>query len=780
MRRNLLNIQKMARFECKVNVFRCNESREVSSEELVPGDLIEIPKETRMPCDCILLAGGAVVNEAMLTGESIPVVKAPLPDLPNIYNSDEDKKYTIYSGTEVLQTKDPDANSKTVGVVTRTGFATLKGSLIRYILYPKAPKFSFNSDSYKYLAVMFTMSLIGMAIQLISVEGSDTFEIVLKCLDLITITVPPALPACMSIGINFALARLKKENIFCISPQRINLGGKITVFCFDKTGTLTEDNLTIDGYLPVDAISTKGNSFQPLYSSVRYLAYEQDKMTVNELFVECMASCHALAIVKDKIIGDPLDKEMFNGTNWKLEEVAGREDGIVTLLTSSDKPNGKPPTQLGIAKRFDFSSKLQRMSVFVKNINTGTTRLYVKGSPEKICELSKPETLPNNFADALALHTQKGCRVLALAAKTLNLDIDGCQRASREESEKDLDFLGFLIMKNSIKKATGPIIELLANANIRSIMVTGDNGYTAITVARECGMIRPESKVYLGELQENNGVKNINWTPVIEFRADKDSKQAINTSHTKNDNDKAPSEHENLISAPREQLQQEATSLRIYAEPWAEGEDYTLAITGRAWNYLFDEDPKCLNERTKRYLARATVFARMSPEAKATLIDALQNTGLSVGMCGDGANDCVALKTADVGISLSDTEASIAAPFTSRTPDISCVVKLLREGRAALTTSFQCFKYMALYSMIQFVSVTLLYSLDRNLTDYQYLLIDLPILLPLAATMSYTKAASKLSKRLPIANLLSVPVLFSIIGQTIIQGGVQVTFGLKL
>lgn len=57
-------------------------------------------------------------------------------------------------------------------------------------------------------------------------------------------------------------------------------------------------------------------------------------------------------------------------------------------------------------------------------------------------------------------------------------------------------------------------------------------------------------------------------------------------------------------------------------------------------------------------------------------------------MCGDGANDCGALKQADSGISLSDTEASIAAPFTSRIQDVSCVVELIKEGRSALTTSF--------------------------------------------------------------------------------------------
>lgn len=104
-------------------------------------------------------------------------------------------------------------------------------------------------------------------------------------------------------------------------------------------------------------------------------------------------------------------------------------------------------------------------------------------------------------------------------------------------------------------------------------------------------------------------------------------------------------------------------------------------------------------------------------------------------MCGDGANDCGALKTADVGVSLSEAEASIAAPFTSQIQDISCIVILLREGRGALTTSFQCFKFIELYSMIQFASVTLLYFIGANLTDNQFLYVDLIILVPLSMFM---------------------------------------------
>ncbi|XP_039559087.1 polyamine-transporting ATPase 13A2-like isoform X2 [Passer montanus] len=79
-------------------------------------------------------------------------------------------------------------------------------------------------------------------------------------------------------------------------------------------------------------------------------------------------------------------------------------------------------------------------------------------------------------------------------------------------------------------------------------------------------------------------------------------------------------------------------------------------------------------------------------------------------MCGDGANDCGALRAADVGISLSEAEASVASPFTSRVATIECVPRVIREGRCSLVTSFGVFKYMALYSLVQFVSVLLLYT----------------------------------------------------------------------
>lgn len=145
-------------------------------------------------------------------------------------------------------------------------------------------------------------------------------------------------------------------------------------------------------------------------------------------------------------------------------------------------------------------------------------------------------------------------------------------------------------------------------------------------------------------------------------------------------------------------------------------------------------------------------------------------------MCGDGANDCGALKAAHAGISLSEAESSVASPFTSRKASIECVVRVIREGRAALVTSVGIFKFMAGYSLIQFISVILLYSIDSNLSDYQYLYIDLFLISLFAFSISRTSAyEGPLVKQRPETSLVSALPLTSLIGQLIISIAIQLT-----
>ncbi|KAJ1731071.1 hypothetical protein LPJ61_002714, partial [Coemansia biformis] len=130
--------------------------------------------------------------------------------------------------------------------------------------------------------------------------------------------------------------------------------------------------------------------------------------------------------------------------------------------------------------------------------------------------------------------------------------------------------------------------------------------------------------------------------------------------------------------------------------------------------------------------------------------------------------------TADVGISLSEAEASVAAPFTSHTEDISCVAALLKEGRCSMATSFSCFKYMALYSMIQFTTCCLVYVYNITPTNGQFLFADLFTVLPIAICMDRFRPFARLVSKRPSARLTGKRTLTSLIGNILLVIGFQV------
>ena len=111
----------------------------------------------------------------------------------------------------------------------------------------------------------------------------------------------------------------------------------------------------------------------------------------------------------------------------------------------------------------------------------------------------------------------------------------------------------------------------------------------------------------------------------------------------------------------------------------------------------------------------------------------------------------------------------MASPFTSRLPSISCVLTLIAEGRTGLVTSFCVFKFMAIYSLIQFTSVIILYIIGKNLTDFEFLFIDLCLVTPLSITMGRTGAAKTLSIERPLTSLFSLLPILSILGNLAIN-----------
>ncbi|KAA6381459.1 MAG: hypothetical protein EZS28_023014, partial [Streblomastix strix] len=101
-------------------------------------------------------------------------------------------------------------------------------------------------------------------------------------------------------------------------------------------------------------------------------------------------------------------------------------------------------------------------------------------------------------------------------------------------------------------------------------------------------------------------------------------------------------------------------------------------------------------------------------------VESLMDHGQLIGICGDGANDCGALKTAHVGISLSEVEASIATPFTIKEATVEAVEEVLLKGRAALVSSFHAFKTTTVFSMIRFISAQLLIYYDSIFQNFKW------------------------------------------------------------
>ena len=401
-------LRDVSRFECEVRVLRNGFWRTVDSADLVPGDVYEVtdPSLTQLPCDSLLLSGDCIVNESMLTGESVPVSKIPMTedalellDLSASTIHPEIARHMLFSGTKIIRARRPheddtDEEAAALAMVIRTGFNTTKGALVRSMLFPKPSGFKFYRDSFRYISVMAGIAMIGFVASFINFIhfGLAWHLIVVRALDLITIVVPPALPATLTIGTNFALSRLKQKSIFCISPQRVNVGGKLDVICFDKTGTLTEEGLDVLG---VRVVERPANRFSEILTenvdvlpSSRYDRDPTVDYAKHKAIVYTMATCHSLRLIDDELLGDPLDVKMFNFTGWSFTEgdqgvSAGDDDQDKLRPSVARPPKGREydiddeeddehrkPIELGVLKSFEFVSQLRRASVIVRQFGS--------------------------------------------------------------------------------------------------------------------------------------------------------------------------------------------------------------------------------------------------------------------------------------------------------------------------------------------------------------------------------------------------------------------------
>ncbi|KAL3664992.1 hypothetical protein V7S43_010167 [Phytophthora oleae] len=767
-----------------IKVIRDAREKRVSPADLVVGDVVVIEQGV-MPADIALLSGHCMADEATLTGEAIPVTKQALAadDASFAVNAklkSTHRENVLFAGSTVLelahssstQGSRDETKTSTRGVVLSAGFSTSKGELFRSILFPTPLQLTkrLESDSYRFMGALSILAFILFVDRMheAAQDTSVTFgEALLSAFDLITIAVPPALPVVLTAGVGFALSRLENQaDVTCIDAARMNIAGHIDCFCFDKTGTLSSDHLDFHGVDECSAAAPGAASTQKHQPAFHGLQREVEVLSPPTIIG--LATCHGLSERAGQIEGYALERDMFRATGYSLEPETSENTvmpGQFAALVAS--PIGK---LFGLVARFPFDAARQRSSVVVEDLDSGNRYAYVKGSPEAISKICTPNTIPNNYVARARSYAHQGFYVVAIATKPFTAAVvspksEVSQPVLRDTVESSLGFLGFMLFVNQVKPEAPYVVGALEEAGVDVRMITGDDVLTAIHVSRKINMDMQQSVLLLDAQRHHESAE-----PVVVYTDVDELAQSTreDTSGGTSEGTWAPVDRHSFLSL-------------------AEGS--SIALTGAAIEQLLamstteeaetpTESPsappvKSLSEFAEELVGRTKVFARVRPHQKTWIVETLMTRhGACVAMCGDGANDCGALKAAHVGLALSKDDAALVAPFTSRSLRVSDAVELLREGRGALSAAFVAFRYMVVYSVVQVTLSATMNGLHSQMSDSQFLFDDLVVVFILSLLMVRTPAAPQLGSssvapfnRMPPRTLFSPEILLSLLGQ---------------
>ncbi|KAJ1731619.1 hypothetical protein LPJ72_003847 [Coemansia sp. Benny D160-2] len=711
-------LKRMAEQDDTLMVKRDGEWVEESTRNLVPGDVIRLTGGMHMSCDCILVSGNAIMDEASLTGEALPIRKFPVRADDTRFDTGANKNNQLYAGTIVSQVQ-PLLNSSgdfltdnhVLALVRLTGTASDKGKLVRKILFPQPISFIFNEELKVVFLILVVYALFCMAMAVYMYESSPTATYFYSMFCMMQ-ACSPLLPAGLVAGQSMAAYRLKKKKIFCVDPQRIMLAGKVQIFCFDKTGTLTKEGLEFYGVQGTDSSASDGQE-----SSV-FRAFGGSVEASSEIVQKAIASCHAVTELSGQLIGNPVDIEQFRASGWVL----GKEP---KYLDQIDPPANSPFGTLHVVRRFEFVHARASMSVAIQDEAAGKIHIFVKGSFERIKNISAAGSVPADYDAACSRLASEGCYVLSIAHKVFDGSIEDLRRLSQEEMESGCAFVGLLVFKNMLKPDTDDAIKELKSGSTRTVMITGDTALTGVYIARQCSMVPPGNSVLLGDIDKKSGV--LSWINV-------DTNETV---------------------VPDMQT--------LLAERGADGFPTTeLAVTGAAFRYLDQAGemaPLLLNTR---------IFARMQPDDKVRCVKLHMERGITA-MCGDGGNDCGALRASHVGLALSDAEASIVSPFASNNRSVMSCVELLLQSRAGLATSFANYRALILYGTTMTMSKLITFYHADSMSQNMWMVIDALIATSMAITVTFLPPAKKLAKYRPTARILGPEVLSSVLGVVVIN-----------
>ena len=437
-----------------VRVIRDGVEQRIDSKLLVPGDVIILEEGDKIPADGDILESLHLeVNEASLTGESMPVEK----------NEHDEEKRSVFLGTIVVKGRARVVVTAT-GMQTRFGQIAASLSAIKEEETPLQKKLNVLGKQLGILAIFAS----GMVFIIGFMAKHPLIEMVLTSISLAVAAVPEGLPAVITITLAAGMQRMAKKKAILRKLSPIEALGSTTIIATDKTGTLTKNEMR------VTKIWLDGKS---------YAGHDKNL----ELFHGHFGQLLTAGVVCNN------GSLIYKHDHGKYDVLGDSTEGALLLLAQDKglvseqiKRNGK------LLEEYAFDPVLKMMTVVWES--NGQKKIYTKGAPESVLERSNLNQQTKDSIEAtFREYAKDGLRIIALAYK----DVDTLP-ISRLEAEKDLNFLGFVGISDPPRSEVKEAIAVAEAAGIRTIMITGDNELTANAIGSQVGLIQKDEEIITG------------------------------------------------------------------------------------------------------------------------------------------------------------------------------------------------------------------------------------------------------------------------------------------
>lgn len=572
------------------HVLRGGHEERIAAEELVPGDVLILSEGDHISADGRLVQDALLrTDQSTLTGESHPVPKTSEAvirtdlahvELPNL----------VFAGTTVVA-------GAGRAIVTATGMETEFGK-IAHVTQQVGSEPSPLQQELRHVTRIVTVIAVGIGLLFFglafALAGIGLAESFIFALGMIVAFVPEGLLPTVTLALALGVQRMAKRNALVKRLSAVETLGCASVVCTDKTGTLTQNEMTVSQiWLPDRPFSVSGIGYDPQGHILDAERVQLSAATGDlQMLLVAAGLCNDSQLIPPSdetprwtILGDPTEAALL---------VVARKAGIDLDREARQTPR---------LRELPFDSRRKRMSTLHQ---AGSSQIaYIKGAPNEVLALctriqihGEQLALDTSWRDrartANDTYARDGLRVLAIAMRTLPLALP---EVIPENVECDLTLLGLVAMQDPPRPEVTKAVETCRRAGIRIIMITGDYGLTAESIARRIGIIgTAQPRIITG----------------VDLEAMDDAA---------------------LQSALKDEV----------------------------------------------------LFARVAPEHKLRVVDALQHLGHIVAVTGDGVNDAPALKKADIGVAMgmAGTDVAREAADIILTDDhFASIVYAIEEGRA--------------------------------------------------------------------------------------------------